>query len=114
MFALQRLITTLFHHQSYILVIKFYLSKLNIFCIQQQGPQFNIAPLDHNKYYNCNIESLTTTTVSPKTLKVDWITGICHVKNFKLPDAFLSKYKQQLNHMNSYDIIFIVGEEGTN
>ena len=101
------------------LVIKFYHSKLAIFCIQQTRynvdstylPKFNIAQLDHNKYYKCTLKSLSKSSSDIKRKHgVDWNTGICQVKNFKLPNKFISKYGDELNHKSSYDIIFTLGQ----
>ena len=97
------------------LLIQFYLSKLKIICLKQNHRQFadvNIAVLDENKYYKCNIKSLLKSDNAPKHHNVNWNSALCYVKDFELPTSLISVY-DELYDNHQYDIIFLIGGSGS-
>ena len=100
------------------LCMKFYHMLLKIICLQNHSnkpPIINIADLYNNKYFKFNEsqplnESMRTKTF--KTHKVDYNSGICYIKNFKLPKYLIEQNNDKLSHKNVYDMIFLGGGYG--
>ena len=93
------------------LCIEFYYTILTIICLKgiwTKVPTINITELHSKKQYKCTVKPLYDSLKDDNTKYVDQNSGLCFVKDFKLPQK-LTYYHDKLNGKKMYDVKFSIG-----